>query len=202
MDQDTYIIDDIPGSLSNIYEIKILICCTINDVKKPFTRYQLNEVFQFNETVNYFNFCQAMTDLLKTKHIIEKSDNNKNSNLYLTNLGKETAITLKNALPKSTLEKTIKKMNDLIEKERQNKGKTVEIKKQDDGYIVKLIIEETGSNIMDLELFSPTKESATKMAKKLSTKTIDIYNCIFALITNDHKAIENIAKSIKHMTKI
>ena len=196
--QDTYLIDDTPGSLSNIYKIKILICCVINETKNPFTKYQLNDVFQYNGTVNYFNFCQAIKELFNTKHIFEKPNNKGDASyLYLTNLGRETAITLKNNVPKSAIDKTLTGLKTLITKDRQNKGRQVTISKKDDGYIVKLVLEETGSNLIDLDLFCPTEELAKKMKKEMEAKTTDIYRCILAILSNDHKTLYNTASNIK-----
>lgn len=196
--EDTYLVDNTPGSLSNIYKIKILICCVINETKNPFTKYQLNDVFQYNGTVNYFNFCQAIKELLKTKHIFEKPNSKGDTNyLYLTNLGKETAITLKNNIPKSTIHKTLTGLKTLITKDRQNKGRQVTINKKADGYIVKLVLEETGSDLMDLALFCPTEDLAKKMKKEMESKTTDIYKCILAILSNDHKTLFNTAANIK-----
>ncbi len=196
--QDTYLIDDTPGSLSNIYKIKILICCVINETKNPFTKYQLNDVFQYNGTVNYFNFCQAIKELFNTKHIFEKSNTKGDASyLYLTNLGRETAITLKNNVPKSAIDRTLNGLKTLITKDRQNKGRQVTIIKKDDGYIVKLVLEETGSNLIDLDLFCPNEELAKKMKKEMEAKTTDVYRCILAILSNDHKTLFKTAANIK-----
>ena len=37
----TYLVDDTPGSISNIYEIKILICRILNEFKSKITKDQL-----------------------------------------------------------------------------------------------------------------------------------------------------------------
>ena len=48
----TYLVDETPGSISNIYEIKILICCILQLTKPKITAVQLYTVFQMKETVN------------------------------------------------------------------------------------------------------------------------------------------------------
>lgn len=203
MVKDTYLVDDTPGSLSNIYKIKILICCVINETETPFTKYQLNDIFQYNGTVNYFNFCQAIKELFNTKHIFEKPNSKGDVNhLYLTELGKETAITLKNNIPKSTIRKTLTGLKNLITKDRQNQGRQVTIKKKTDGYIVNLVLEETGSNLIDLALFCPTEDLAKKMKKEMEAKTTDIYRCILAVLSNDHKTLFNTAANIKTFTSL
>lgn len=203
MAKDTYLLDISPGNLSNMYKIKILICCVIYETNILFTKYQLNDVFQTNSTVNYFSFCQAIKELLKTKHILEKpSSSGDKKYLYVTNLGKETAIALRNNVPKIAINRTIAGIENLIKKDRQNKNRTVSIKKQTDGYILKLVLEETGSNLMDLELFCPTKDLAQKMQTEMKSKTTDIYKCILAVLENDHKTLSEIANDAKNFTKL
>ena len=184
MAKDTYLLDISPGNLSNMYKIKILICCVIYETNILFTKYQLNDVFQTNSTVNYFSFCQAIKELLQTKHILEKPSSSEDKKyLYVTNLGKAG-------------------IENLIKKDRQNKNRTVLIKKQTDGYILKLVLEETGSNLMDLELFCPTKDLAQKMQTEMKSKTTDIYKCILAVLENDHKTLNEIANDAKNFTKL
>lgn len=196
----TYLIDDVPGSISNIYEIKILICRILNEIRTKITKNQLNTVLQINETVNYFNFCQALKELLKSKHIIEKNDGEAKY-LYLTNLGKETANILNDNLSKHIVEKNIKLIKEFLKKEYENKGKKIYIKKKDDGYTVKLSLEETKSNLIDLELFCPTSKIAEKVKKQMELKTIDIYKAVLAVINNDKKTLMKIASNMEKISK-
>ena len=196
----TYLIDDIPGSISNIYEIKILICRILNEIRTKITKNQLNTVLQLNETVNYFNFCQALKELLKSKHIVEKNDGEKKY-LCLTNLGEETANILNNNLSKHTVEKNIKFIKEFLKKEYENKGKKIYVKKKDDGYTVKLILEEAKSNLIDLELFCPTSSITEKVKNQMDLKKIDIYKEDIAIINKDKKTIIKITYKIKKKKK-
>lgn len=189
----TYFIDDKPGSLSNICEIKILICYVLRESKQAITQNQLNKVFQINETVNYFNFCQAMAELLSTNHISKRNDDT----LQLTQLGLDTVELFEKNLPASTLKKSIKTLNKLIEFERENKNRIVKINEEEDGYIVKLVLEETGSNLLNLEIFCPTEDAANKFEDELKKKTTDVYRAILAVLSNDHKTLIEIASNCK-----
>ncbi len=191
----TYFIDDKPGSLSNICEIKILICYVLRESQQTITQSQLNKVFQINETVNYFNFCQAMAELLTTNHVFQQNDNI----LKLTQLGLDAVELFEKNLPASTLKKSIKTLNELIEYERENKNRIIEINKKEDGYIVKLVLEETGSNLLNLEIFCPTEDAANKFKDELKNKTTDVYRTILAVLSNDHKTLIEIASNCKKL---
>ena len=196
----TYLVDDTPGSISNIYEIKILICRILNEIRTKMTKNQLNAALQLNETVNYFNFCQALKELLKSKHIIEKNNGDKKY-LVLTTIGEETANILNNNLPKHIVEKNIKLIREFLKKEYENKDKKIYIKRKDDGYTVKLSLEETKSNLMDLELFCPTSKIAENVKIQMELKTTDIYKAILAVINNDKKTLLKIASTMDENLK-
>lgn len=197
----TYIVDEIPGSISNIYEIKILICRILTEVEHPITKNQLYTAFQINETVNYFNFCQAMKELESNKHILKKSKNNNENYLILTDIGKETIKTLKSEISESTLKKHLESINSIIKEEQENKNKKTYIKNENNGFSVRLILEETSSNLLDLELFCPTKEFAETAKSQMKSKTTEIYKAILAIINNDQESLSKIAAALKNPTK-
>ena len=175
----TYVVDEIPGSISNIYEIKILICRILSEVKHQITKNQLYTAFQLNETVNYFNFCQAMKELESNKHILKKSKKNGEKYLVLTDTGKEAIKSLTSEISKSTIEKHLKSINK----------------------IVRLVLEETSSNLLDLEIFCSTKEFAETAKNQMKSKTTEIYKAILAIINNDQESLSKIASTLKNSTK-
>lgn len=193
----TYLVDETPGSISNIYEIKILLCRILNEIKSKITKNQLNTALQLNNTMNYFNFCQALEELLKSRHIVEIKDE-KNAFLTLTNLGVETANTLTDSIPKHIIEKNVKTVKEFLEKESKNKNKKTYILKKNDGYIVKLKLEETNSNLFDLEFFCPTSKIAENVRKQMKEKTTEIYEATLAIIENDEKTLLKIASKLKN----
>ncbi len=193
----TYLFDETPGSLSNLYEIKVLICNVLKTTKQPLTQDQLNKIFQLNKTINYFNFCVAINELINSKHISKNDD----GVLNLTKIGDQTAEELIKIVPKTTLKKTLNTLQILIQQEREDKNRKIKIKKQNDGFIVKLVLEETGSNLIDLELFCPTHEEALKFKSELKLKTTEIYKTILAIINDDFKAIIDIANKCQQIKR-
>ncbi len=196
-----YLVDDVPGSLSNIYEIKILICCILNETKKNINKEQINLALQLNETVNYFNICQAMKELLTTKHIVECKDNNNHNYLKLTKIGKETVKTFENKISNKLIGKILKTLKEILDEEHENKNKKIIIKTKNDGYTVKLTLEEIKSNLMDVELFCPNLKTAENVKKQMKLKTTEIYKSILAIIEDDYETLLNLALNIKKNKK-
>ena len=187
----TFIIDDVPGSISNIYEIKVLICLVLKEIQTPTTKQFLNEIFQTNKTMNYFNFCSALAELIETKHI-KKIPNEK---LQLTKIGADTANLFKKELPYSTVKKTLNTLKKLIK--QKNNNTEIKIKKLNDGYTVRLILKESGSELLNVELFCTTQNEAQNFKQKLENKTADIYRSIVAVLNDDYKVLSSIANTCK-----
>ncbi len=196
----TYLVDENPGSLSNIYEIKILICLILNQLQIQITKDHLNVALQLNETVNYFNFCQALQELMSAKQVMEKNRPNdkKNKYLYLTDTGLEIANNFKNNIPKTLIQKNINTIIKIIQEERENKNTQIYINKNDDGYSVKLTLEEIQSNLMELELFCPNLKTAKNMKSQIKLKTTELYKTILALINDDYDTISQIIIKLKN----
>lgn len=187
----TFIIDDIPGSISNIYEIKVLICHILKENKNPITQERLNEVFQLNKTMNYFNFCGALSELIQTHHIKKTPD----GKLQLTKIGADTATLFKKELPYSTVKKNLKTLRQLTKND--NSCTEIKINKLADGYSVNLILEETGSELLNIKLFCTTENEAKKFQSKLRNKTADLYKTILAVLNDDYNTLSLITKKCK-----
>jgi hypothetical protein len=177
-----------------------LICLILNQIKIQITKDQLNIALQLNETVNYFNFCQALQELLSSKQIIEKykPKDKKNKYLYLTDSSLEIANNFTNSIPKNLIQKNINTIQKIIKEEKESKNTQIYINKNDDGYSVKLTLEEIQSNLMDLELFCPNLKTANNMKNQIKLKTTEIYKIILSLINDDYDTILQIITNLKN----
>lgn len=191
----TYLLDETPGSLSNIYEIKILICHILNEIDKV-TENQVCSALLISEMVNYFNFCQAMKELKEKKQIIEYEFEEKKQ-IHLTSMGRQVLNSLKDEMSKNVMEKAVVNVKNFLEEERQNKNKKVRIEEKSDGYSVKLVLEEVESNLLDLELFCPNLKIAENVKKQMKLKTTEIYAAIISIINNDYNSLFKIASNLK-----
>ena len=191
----TYLLDETPGSLSNIYEIKILICHILSKIKK-ISKNQLCSALLINEMVNYFNFCQAIKELKENKQISEKTFEEKKQ-LNLTSLGQQMLNSLKDEMPKNVMQKAIVNVTKFLREERENKNKKIEIKEKSDGYSVKLVLEEIESNLFDLELFCPNLKIAKNVKNQMKLKTTEIYAAIISIVNDDYDSLFKIASNLK-----
>lgn len=200
MSQDTYILDTRPGSLCNLSDIKILICYILDQIEDKLTKEQLNSVFQENEMVNYFNYCQAVFELKNSGHIVENKRENRPPILSLTPLGAETARELHSSLPSTALHRALRTTQKMLKEEKLLQGKQININKVDDGYIVQLKILDTGSDLLDIRLFAPDLKQAEQIADEFRYKTTDVYRGLLAILQNDFEGLSQTVKNIENMS--
>lgn len=176
------------GGLRDEYEIKILVCYLLNIVGPQLSMQQINEVFQQDGLVNYFDYAKAVADLKKTKHICPVNTEG-DERFELTELGKSTVQTLERSLPRSVRDKVVKsamKMMARIKREAENK---VEIRKVSDGYIANLRILDIGSDLLEVNLFVPDQMQAEIIQKNFLRDPQLLYKGVIALLTGDLRAV-------------
>lgn len=182
------------GGLQDEYEIKILICYLLNIVGPQLSMQQINEVFQQDGLVNYFDYAKAVADLKKTGHI-HRVNSEGDERFELTELGKNTAQMLERSLPRSIRDKVVKsamKMVARIKREAENK---VEIRKVSDGYIANLRILDIGSDLLEINLFVPDQMQAEIIQKNFLRDPQLLYKGVIALLTGDLRAVGDLVPS-------
>ena len=192
-----YFKDPEPGSLSDINQIKTLICYLLQEAGQPLSEDQMNTVFQTHKIVNYFNFCQAVSELLKSNHLEPYIDNFGNKKLELTGIGVETANTLSDALPLSVRDRVSSAVRKLLREESFSLGRKISIEKNESGYYVHLSMTDLQDELINLKLFSPNKEQSDKLVHELKEKSLLIYETILGILLNDIKPLQKAENEIQ-----
>ncbi len=173
------------GGLNNKYEIKILICYLLNTINVPFSREQLNYVFQDNNSVNYFIFCDALAELLESKHITSIQENY-DEVFTLNELGNETAMKLNQSLPKSLRDNIVTTAMQLLAKTKNEKENEVFINPYKNGFLVKCIIHDIDFDLMSFEVYAPDLLQAEKIKTKLQENPLKIYKGLINLLVEEN----------------
>ncbi|HIZ55522.1 MAG TPA: DUF4364 family protein [Firmicutes bacterium] len=189
-----------PDGLTDIYETKILICYLLRSLERPVTQEQLEHILQDNHLVNYFAFAQAMNELKKTGHILVSEENHA-ATIHLGALGEETALTLQSTLPLSLREHAVQEAYSFLSREREQKLQEVKLEKTTDGYLISLIIHDIGSDLLNLRLFSADKRQAELIKTQMKRHATEIYQSLFAIISEDPLWLKEILSRIQPDSK-
>lgn len=175
----------IPGigtsPMTDIYDIKILICYILKSIDTKISKQQLNTVFQDGQYVNYFSFCDALQELIKSGHITaQKAEFDE---VYTLNpLGVETADKLERALPTSLKDRVVAAAISLLSQTKLLKENQTEITPFQNGYNVRCVMHDENFDLLDFKLFVPDMMQAEKVKSLFLKDPVNFYKNLIALL--------------------
>ena len=168
------------GGMTDKYQIKILICYLLSAVSSPFTREMLDETFHEAQIVNYFHYCEALGELLATKHIAESEEG-----YHLNPLGLETAQRLARSLPQSIRDNVVQTAMKMIAKKQHEKENEVLIEPYKNGYRVICTIHDLDFDLMQISLYAPDLMQAEILKKRFMNDPSGFYQNVINYLTNE-----------------
>jgi len=176
-----------PDQIYTIHETKVLMCYLIHQLERPLTQELLRNVMVHGGIVDYFIFHDALQALVDAGNLIEETDGpDDNNKIYsLTDYGVQTAEELKDSILWQVKEKAIRITNEIFDKMRRDSQEEISCEKTDDGYMVRCVIHDIGSDLMDLKLYVPDKATADKIRFGFDGRTTDLYRMIINQLTGN-----------------
>lgn len=111
----------VPGMLTNITDVKIIICYLLKTIDEPMDKEKIIEMVFSNDIASYFDVRSAVMELVENGNIAEDEE----GNISITESGKDAAEMLEATLPLTTRSKIIRegiKLNNLTKKAKGNKA--------------------------------------------------------------------------------
>lgn len=181
----------LPGGLTSITEIKVLICYLLKSIDGYMTKAQIAEAFFDDGLVNFFDASASVDALLENGHIMKNTTLNNGEEEYtITALGIEAAAQLERTVPFTVREKAVKAALKLIYKNKNENENTVDIKKVEDGYIVTCSIKDIGSDLLTLGIFVGDKMQATCIKENFQLEPQKVYMNILKMLTGNFNLFE------------
>lgn len=170
------------GQIHESLDLKIFILYIINRLPGPIDGNALAELCQSDAGVNYFDFFDCLSKLIKTGHIKEIGDK------YLTTeKGLRNGTTVESSLPYSVRLKADKAIAPVAAKMRRDAmiGAAYEPAQDCEGFTVSLSLSDDVSELMSLKLFAPTEETAKKMVKSFRDSAERHYDRIAEMLLRE-----------------
>ncbi len=177
----------VPGGLTSIKEIKVLICYVLDSLTQyqtfipnsNLTHDNLMEVLTGSGLCNYFEAASAISELLDMNNI-ESFDRG----YRLTEAGKNISGLLQDEVPITVKERAVERAVAALKRQRKQMEYDVSVLEQQDGFLMRGALAENGSTIFALEIYAPTKIEANNLKENF----IDNAESVVAL------CIENLTK--------
>ncbi len=166
----------VPGGLTRGYEIKILICYLLYNIKQPVSFDILNEALVGNGLINYFEFAEAVSELKANRNILE--DENEKNLFTASEKGGEAAISFEKAVPFSVRKKAMESLKDIIRRKRiavENKKVITPVK---EGFVLTVNVPDTGTDFLELSIFLPSEKDCEIAARNFLENPEELYNTI------------------------
>lgn len=169
------------GGLNDKYEIKILICYLLKSINVPFSREQLSYIFQDEQIVNYFVFCDALAELIASGHII--SEKNGADEIYtLGEIGIETADKLGSSLPSSLRDNLVVASIKLIARVKNERENEADIVPYKNGFLVKCVIHDVEFDLLKFDMYAPDMLQAERIKQNFQDNPLKIYQGFVKLL--------------------
>ncbi len=165
-------------STVELAENKLIVLYIIKKVNYPISNTQLAEIVLENNLMNYFIFQQYLTELISSKFIIEKLEDNKPL-LLIADKGSRVLNLFSQRISSfkiSIIDEYLKKHMAKIKKERTIHGDYTIT--EDNTFLVELKALEGNYTIIDLKLSVATKKQAQDLCNKWNNHSSELYNKI------------------------
>ena len=177
-----------PGGLRDKTEVKILICYLLSNVDMPLSFENINEIMQRDGLVNYFEFTQAMHELLMSGHIDLLDDE-----LYkITPHGRKNGQLLYRSLPLSVKEKAIKAAIRIMSKIKRDAENICEIVETNAGFKATCRIMDRDDELMSVSVLLADRMQAESIKNQFMRDPEIIYKGMLALLTGDIETVGGI----------
>ena len=169
--------------LKNKNDIKIFILYLLQNINYPLDFPTINDIVVQDEYVNYFDFAECLSDLVRTEHLTLSADG-----LYaITDKGLRNSRICESSLPYSVrlrCDKNLAACNRHLRRKSQVKASTE--KRPNGTYTVRLELSDDMGSVMDLRLAIPREDMAAMLTERFQKSPERLYGEIMrALMSSE-----------------
>ncbi|MBQ6381199.1 MAG: DUF4364 family protein [Clostridia bacterium] len=161
----------VPGMLTHMTDIKILICYLLAAVGEPLDKEQMIEMIFENDIAEYFDLREAVMQLVETGNLQEDAE----GCLTLTDSGREVAEQLESALPFTAREKVVKEGLKIVTLSKRRKANKAEIEKNKSGIFVNCELKDEDASAFSFRLLVADEMQAKMIQEKFLENPALVY---------------------------
>lgn len=168
------------GFIHDKLDVKFLILYLMARTEGAISFATLTDLSMCDDGVDYFMFSQAVSELVESEHLQVTDD------LYsITEKGRKNGSVCESSLPFSVRQRCDRNLAKLNAKLRFEAQVRAEIQpRESDGFTVRLILDDHQDNLMTLELYSPTREQADRLATSFRACPDQIYRTVLSALSD------------------
>ena len=177
---------ELRGAIPIAESLKLIIMHMLNKVEFPLTNSQISQFFLENEYTNYFTVQKSLSELIEDGFVFLNVNRN-TSYYHLTSEGRESLKFFENKIPNPIVDDVdMFLMNNKYEL-RNEVGTVSDYYRASNGdYVVHCQVKEGDSTLIEVNVATPDKETASKMCATWEDKDCsqEIYQYVIDKLTN------------------
>ncbi len=183
-------------SISDTYEVQVLIAYFLDKIERPCTPAQLLEIATSDGVVNYFVYSEVIEKMLENGNV-EIADSEMGEVYKLTEKGRVLSQEFKKMIPRSFRDKILAAGLRLFAKLRSENSVEFEIKPHANGYIVRCVSKDVSADLMDLSLYASDEEQANFIRSKIMLDPSGFYSKIIDFVVGNEEYVPDLSEDIE-----
>ena len=171
-----------PGGLTNVQEIRILLCYMLNSVAAPIPRDALTDIIAAGGMANYFDTEDAIEDLIRLQHLVQSED----KLVATTVTGNQIGESLGVRIPYTLRERSVKAALQLLKRREVERDNKVDIRKlEEGGYEITCTVMDGERALLSVTLRVSDHWQAEQIKEQFLTDPALLYRSNLAVLTGD-----------------
>ena len=171
-----------PGGLTNVQEIRILLCYMLNTVAAPIPRDALTDIITAGGMANYFDTEDAIEDLIRLQHLVQSDD----KLVATTVTGNQIGESLGVRIPYTLRERSVKAALQLLKRREVERDNKVDIRKlEEGGYEITCTVMDGERALLSVTLRVSDHWQAEQIKEQFLTDPALLYRSNLAVLTGD-----------------
>lgn len=176
------------GFIHDMLDVKVLILFVTARAGYPVTSQQIYELCYQDDCLSYFDVCEAIPQMVKSGHLLEKEPN-----LYeITEKGRADGALTEDSIAytvRCRAENAVNRFNRQLR--RSSFVKTRVLPRESGDFSIIMELDDENGSLMTLELLAPNQRQAVRLGKLFEKKAEIIYNMTMAELLDDEEDLEN-----------
>ena len=171
-----------PGGLTNVQEIRILICYMLQAVAAPIPRDALTDIITAGGMANYFDTEEAIEDLIRLQHLVQTEDRLVATTVTGNQIGESLGV----RIPYTLRERSVKAALQLLKRRKVEEDNKVDIRKTEEGgYEVTCTVMDGERVLLSVTLPVTDAWQAEQIKEQFLADPALLYRSNLAVLTGD-----------------
>lgn len=167
------------GFIHDKLDVKLLVLYILSRAAAPLDRDTLLDLTMVDDGVDYFTFMEVLAELEETDHLTCEDDR-----YAITEKGRKNSSVCESSLPYSVKRKCARKLvgvNAALRRDAQVRAEVLPRGENGD-CTLRLSLDDEASNLLTIELFSPSQAQAERLAEGFKARPEQVYNSLLDVL--------------------